>query len=154
MDPKLRCLPIIPGTSENNTTLKHALYHSNMVITNIVQTSETKNGTDTMTLLTTSLIPSLMRLETKWDVDDVRNILQRTKIQHMSVEEILGGRMRTCKPVLKLLKAIIGMPDTMEIERYGFMACPLLSPNRTISKRNNGGYRFTYLSDSETVSFH
>jgi len=154
LDPKVRCLPMIPGSSESTANMKHSLCHSNFVITNVVVAEREKIKTDTMKLLMRVLRSVIYEAQKhRWDIETIREVLSSYKIQGLGVEEIMMNNDEKNSIEVKFVKAVFGLQDTLETVRDGMITCPRLSNMRIISTRNKAGLRFHYNSSEETTNF-
>lgn len=90
MDPRIRYLPLIPGSPEITVGFKHAMYHSNFTLTNcdmnIMGESDSYNMTFRM------FMQSIIRehIAKNITVDDAKKIIERAKINNIPVKEVLG----------------------------------------------------------------
>lgn len=154
LDPKVRCLPMIPGSAESVANMKHAICHTNMVLTDLVIVDKTKKNRDTMTLMMTALTSIIYEAKKfNWDLETIKKVADSFLIQGSTIEEILTTLGSENSPEIKFARALYGLPDTLEFTRDGFVTCPLLSPTRMILAKTASGVRFQYNGNEEKVNF-
>lgn len=124
MDPRERCLPLIPGTDPLLISVKHALVHSNYVICNykVPAGASSYNWTPSLKLAVEVLIRTAR--EKRLPLQYVEKAVAKLKIHNSNVLNILNeSRLEECLET-KWLKALMKQPMTLEHQSGDLIVCP------------------------------
>lgn len=134
-DPRVRCLPVIPGSSETTASLKQAVHHTNFVITNATLIDTQQVGKDIKRILG-NVLRTIISEARKFscDLDKIRETMLHFTIQGFTVEELLNHMKDLSTTEVKFARSLFEIPDDLESERDGFTTCPHLSNVRQNKK--------------------
>lgn len=124
MDPRERCLPLVPGTSPLLISVKHALVHSNYVISDykIPPKSAGMDWTPSIRLAVEVMIRTAR--EKRLNIGFVKKALDNMRIHSSRIPNIISEARLDEIFEVKWIKTLYGYPITLEHKFSDLIVCP------------------------------
>nr|AYP67574.1 PB2 [Old quarry swamp virus] len=153
MDPRKRVLPVLPGSLEVYTPIKHAMIHNNFVITRLSLTIEDKGEEMTKHMKTIALVARHIFHKRQATIDKLYTVFSRATFNGIRIPTALENPLVQESGDVKWLKALLNMRINSETTYNGLRTSPLPAKVRAHPMTNTVGTKFIVYNGQESVNF-